>query len=226
MELSRVRALLFDLDGTLVDSVPDLATAVDAMLAELNRAPAGEARVREWIGNGAQRLVKRALTNDMDAEPDPALFGLAMPRFLAHYEAHLCEQTQPYPGVREALMRLRRTGYALGVVTNKPERFIAPLLEALAMRQDFAVIVGGDTLSHRKPHPAPLLHAAERLGQPAGATLMVGDSRNDVEAARRAGMPVVCVPYGYNHGEDIRLAAPDAVVADLTELANLLMRAA
>lgn len=222
MSFEAVRAVLFDLDGTLVDSVPDLATAVDATLAEFGREPAGEARVREWVGNGAQRLVKRALTGSMDGEPPAALFEQAFPRFLEHYGRHLSDRSRLYPGVAEALATLRAQGLALAVVTNKPERFVAPLLSALGIARDFAVVVGGDTLARKKPHPAPLLHAADALGAAPAATLMVGDSRNDVLAARAAGMGIVCVPYGYNHGEDIRLAAPDAVVEDLRELASLL----
>jgi len=223
MRFDGIRALLFDLDGTLVDSVPDLAAAVDAMLADVGRPPAGEARVREWVGNGSQRLVKRALVGQMHGEPAPELFERAMPRFIAHYDARLADRSALYDGVRDGLHRLKGAGYKLGIVTNKPARFIEPLLAALGVREDFAVLVGGDTLAEKKPHPAPLLHAAELLGEGPATTLMVGDSRNDVEAARRAQMAVVCVPYGYNHGEDIRLAAPDAVVEDLRELARLLL---
>jgi phosphoglycolate phosphatase len=222
---SGIRAILFDLDGTLVDSAPDLATAVNAMLAELDRPPVAEERVRAWVGNGARRLVKRALTGRMDGEPPGDLFEQAFPRFLSHYQRHLCDASQLYAGVADALGELRRRGLALGVVTNKPERFIGPLLAGLGIAQDFAVVVGGDTLAQKKPDPAPLLYAAQRLDAAPAQTLMVGDSRNDVLAARQAGMPVVCVPYGYNHGEDIRLTAPDAVVEDLRELAKVLSSA-
>lgn len=226
MDLAGIRALLFDLDGTLVDSVPDLSAAVDAMLLELGRAPVGEDAVRDWVGNGAQRLVKRALTGTMEGEPEPALFERAMPSFLAHYEAHLSVTSRLYPGVREGLAWMRSAGYRLAVVTNKPERFIAPLLGALGIADGFAALVGGDSLPQKKPAPEPLLHAARLLGSAPAQTLMVGDSRNDVLAARRAGMAVICLPYGYNHGEDIRLAAPDAVVEDLQALAQLLRRVA
>jgi phosphoglycolate phosphatase len=222
MSFSGIRAVLFDLDGTLVDSVPDLATAVDAMLAELDREPAGEARVRQWVGNGAQRLVKRALTGAMDTEPAPDVFEQAFPRFLDHYARHLTDRSQLYGGAREALAALRGEGLALGLVTNKPERYIAPLLGALGIAQDFAVVVGGDTLAQKKPHPAPLLHAARQLGAAPAATAMVGDSRNDVLAARGANMRVICVPYGYNHGEDIQRAEPDALVEDLRDIMGLL----
>lgn len=226
MRLSSLRAVLFDLDGTLVDSVPDLAGAVDGTLTELGRARAGEARVREWVGNGAERLIKRALTGQMDGEPPAELTAWALARFFEHYGERLSGESRLYGGVREGLAALRSHGLALAVVTNKPERFVAPLLEALGIGEQFSVLVGGDTLSEKKPHPAPLLHAASELGCEPEAALMVGDSRNDVLAARRAGMPIICVPYGYNHGQDIRDEAPDAVVDDLVELAGLIERAA
>lgn len=222
MSFENIDAILFDLDGTLVDSVPDLAAATDAMLVDMGRAVAGEALVREWVGNGAERLVKRALTGKMDGEPLAAELEKAFPLFMEHYQRHLQGQSRLYPGVKECLADLQERDLGLGLVTNKPERFIAPLLEALGIAEVFAVVVGGDTLADKKPHPAPLLHAARQLGVEPAAALMVGDSRNDVLAARRAGMQIVCVPYGYNHGEDIRLTEPDAVVEDLRELSGLL----
>lgn len=222
MSFENIDAILFDLDGTLVDSVPDLAAATDAMLVDMGRAVAGEALVREWVGNGAERLVKRALTGKMDGEPPATELEKAFPLFMEHYQRHLQGQSRLYPGVQESLADLQERGLALGLVTNKPKRFIAPLLEALGIAEVFAVVVGGDTLADKKPHPAPLLHAARQLGVEPAAALMVGDSRNDVLAARRAGMQIVCVPYGYNHGEDIRLTEPDAVVEDLRELSGLL----
>lgn len=222
MTFSGVRAVLFDLDGTLVDSVPDLATAVNAMLVDLEREPVDEAQVRQWVGNGAQRLVKRALTGVMDAEPEPALFERAFSLFLDHYDRHLIDRSYLYDGAKDALAALREEGLLLGLVTNKPERYIAPLLSALGVAQDFAVTVGGDTLAQKKPHPAPLLHAAQQLGMEPSATVMVGDSRNDVLAARAAKMRVICVPYGYNHGEAIQRTAPDALVGDLREIMGLL----
>ena len=222
MRWEDVAAVLFDLDGTLVDSVPDLALAVDRMLAELGRAPAGEAKVREWVGNGSANLVKRALTGRMDGDVEPGLLESALTSFFAHYESVLCFNSRLYDGVEAALADLNARDLALAVVTNKPERFTLQLLETLGLAGRFAVVVGGDTLSEKKPHPAPLLYAAARLGVTPEYSLMVGDSRNDVEAARRAGMRVVCVPYGYNHGEPIALAAPDAVVENLSELAQRL----
>ena len=216
------RLILIDLDGTLVDTVPDLARAADAMMRDLGLPERGEAAVREWIGNGVARLVKRTLTNALDGEPDETLFERAHAIFLQHYARDVCTLSRPYPGVVEGLDRLAGAGYRLACVTNKPARFTEPLLDALDMTRRFEVVVSGDTLTVRKPDPGPLLHAAELTGVEPADALMVGDSRNDVLAARAAGFRVVCVPYGYNHGEDIRDAAPDAIVEDLAELSRRL----
>ncbi len=218
------RLILIDLDGTLVDTVPDLAMAADAMMRDLGLPERGEAAVREWIGNGVARLVKRTLTNSLDREPDPDLFERAHEIFLDHYARDVCTRSRPYPGVVEGLDRLEAAAYRLGCVTNKPARFTEPLLAALDLTRRFEIVVSGDTLPVRKPDPGQLLYAAERTGVEPADALMVGDSSNDVLAARAAGFRVVCVPYGYNHGHDIREADPDAIVADLVELSERLPR--
>lgn len=223
--LQRPQAILFDLDGTLVDSVPDLTYSIDTMLQRLDRAPAGETAVRQWVGNGAERLVKRALTGAMEAEPAPALFERAYALFLQLYAGHVMVDSRLFPGVAEGLRRLA-PDFPLACITNKPGRFTAPLLERLDIARFFGVVVSGDTLPSKKPDPAPLRYAAEFFKVPSRHALMVGDSRNDVQAARAAGMPVVCVPYGYNHGRDIREAHPDAVIDSLTQLDSLLDSAA
>lgn len=213
------RLALFDLDGTLVDSAPDIAAAVDGALCEHGHAPVGEAAVRDFVGRGAQRLVHRALTGRLDGEAPAALFEPVYASFLERYAARLCEQTRVYTGVTAALESLRQEGWTLGVVTNKPARFTGPLLEATGLASHFAVAVSGDTLSHKKPDPAPLLHAAAAVGIAITASVMVGDSLADVTAARRAGMPAICVDYGYAGGAD--LGEADAIVADLRELPPL-----
>ncbi|MCC5856624.1 MAG: phosphoglycolate phosphatase [Ectothiorhodospiraceae bacterium] len=224
--MRHVEALLFDLDGTLVDSAPDLADAVDAMLRSYGREPVGEERVRLWVGNGAQRLVMRALTGDMHGDPGEAMTREALSRFLELYRQRLSVRSRLYSGVREGLDRLRADGYRLACVTNKPEGLARPLLQDLGLGDDFPVVVGGDTTPEKKPSAVPLQHAMFLLGSRADRTLMVGDSRNDVEAARNAGVPVVCVPYGYNHGGDVRDTGPDAVVDDFLALHALLRQAA
>ncbi len=224
--MHEVNTLLFDLDGTLVDSAPDIADAVDAMLRQFGREPVGEERVRLWVGNGAQRLIMRALTGAMDGEPDEALTREALDCFLELYRQCLSVRSRLYPGVREGLDRLRADGYRLACVTNKPASLARPLLRDLGLSDDFPVVVGGDTTPEKKPSASPLRHAMELLRSAPQQTLMVGDSRNDVLAARNAGVPVVCVPYGYNHGGDVRDTGPDAVVDDFLALHALLRRAA
>ena len=221
-----VRAVLFDLDGTLVDSAPDMAAAVDRMLAELGREPAGEAQVRNWVGNGARRLVMRACTGEMDGEPDEATTERALKLFLGHYRERVCVHSRLYPGVCEGLDRLQADGYGLACVTNKPEALAHPLLAALGLDERLPVVVGGDTLAERKPHAAPLHHAMRALGATPGATVMVGDSRADVEAGQNAGTRVVWVPYGYHRGEDIAALAPDATLDSIADLPGVLRRVA
>ena len=214
--------VLIDLDGTLVDSVPDLAPAVDRMLSDLGRPAAGEARVRDWVGNGVERLVKRALTGTLEGEPEAELYEQAYPLFMQYYSDNTAAHSRLYPGVEAGLEALRRTVPHLACVTNKAERFTLPLLEHLGIAGVFELVVSGDTLPQKKPDPAPLLHAAEFFNVSPEHALMVGDSINDVRAARAAGYRVVCVPYGYNHGLDIRDAEPDAVIETLADLPGLL----
>ena len=214
--------VLFDLDGTLVDSVHDLARAADDTMQALGRASPGEARVREWVGNGIERLVHRCLTGDMHTDAPAADFDAAMTLFLAFYERHNGAHSTVYDGVAQGLAAARATGARLGCVTNKSSRFTAPLLARLELAHWFDVVVSGDTTARKKPAPDPLLHAAAALGISPADTLLVGDSLNDVRAARAAGMRVFCVSYGYNHGHDIHDARPDAVLDSLAELDALL----
>ncbi|MBI5450981.1 MAG: phosphoglycolate phosphatase [Gammaproteobacteria bacterium] len=217
----RPQLVLIDLDGTLVDSVPDLAMCVDQMMDRLAMPRRGEAAVRNWIGNGVERLVRRALINARDGEPDEALFRRAYPIYMELYQANVCVASRPFPGVVAGLDYLQAQGCKLGCVTNKPALFTEPLLEQLGLRHYFEIVVSGDTLPQKKPHPAPLLHAAQHFGIAPAAALMVGDSMHDVEAARAAGFQVVGVTYGYNHGHDIREAHPDAVIDALSQLRDL-----
>ena len=218
--------ILIDVDGTLVDSVPDLAFCVDEMMQQLGREPWGETRVRDWVGNGVERLVRRALIGKLDGEPADDEFEKAYPIFLDLYADNTSRRSLLYPGVREGLDYLKAAGYALGCVTNKAAQFTIPLLKDLGVYDDFSIVVSGDTLEHRKPHPAPLLHAAEFFKVDPANALMVGDSISDVKAARAAGFSVACVPYGYNHGEDIRVAKPDLVIESIAALRNELEQAA
>lgn len=216
------KMILVDLDGTMIDSVPDLAYSVDTMLARLGRPPAGEAAVRTWVGNGVERLVHRALTGSLDGEAPEDDYARALPLFMAIYGENTSGRSAPYPGVREGLESLKAAGYRLACVTNKAAQFTLPLLKDKGLLDLFALVVSGDTLPQKKPHPAPLLHAAAHFGVAPADALMIGDSVSDVKAARAAGFHIICVSYGYNHGRDIREANPDAVIDRLTELRTLL----
>jgi phosphoglycolate phosphatase len=210
------RAILFDLDGTLVDSVPDLAAAFDALLVELGRAPVGLARARALMGHGPESFVARGLGATGGA-PGPVAPLVA--RFLALYEGRIAAETRPFPGAVETLALLAAAGRALGVVTNKPDRATAALLAALDLARFFPVVVGGD--GKRKPDPAPLRRALDALGAAPADALLVGDSAVDVAAARAAGIPVAVVSFGYADAPARELGA-DAVIDDFAALPALL----
>jgi len=223
--MNKPKLILIDLDGTLVDSVPDLAFCVDEMMRCLGRPPHGEAKVRDWVGNGVERLTRRALIGQLDGEPSAADFERAYPIFLELYDRHNGKNARLYPGVREGLDYLKSTGIHLGCVTNKAEQFTRPLLKALGIHDYFEIIISGDSLPRKKPDPMPLLHAARHFGIQPSEALMLGDSVSDTKAARAAGFGIVCVSYGYNHGNDIRDANPDHVIDSFTELRDLLTEA-
>jgi phosphoglycolate phosphatase len=221
IDFSRIRLVLCDLDGTLVDSVPDLAWSANAMLRELGLPEHDPQAARAWVGNGVERFVKRALTGDMDADPEAGLFASGLELFESYYAAHLSRHSRVYSGVEEFLRSISAIGRHIACVTNKPEPFTSRLIAALGLDPFFDLVVAGNTTARRKPDPMPLQYAADYFSLDGGECLMVGDSRNDVVAARAAGFAVACVPYGYNHGADIRDADPDLVVDDLRQLAEL-----
>ena len=218
--------VLIDLDGTLIDSVPDLAYCVDALMAKLGLPARGEAKVRQWVGNGIERLVKRALLDQLDGEPDQALLDKALPIYLELYKENLSKRSRLYPGVKEGLQFLHDAGYKLGCITNKAAAYTEPLLKDLGIYDYFQIVVSGDTLPVKKPDPLPLLHAARFFKVEPSHALMVGDSISDVKAARAAGFQVICMSYGYNHGQDIRDAHPDAVIDSMVQLSGLLTKVA
>ena len=220
--ISKPQMILIDVYGTLVDSVPDLAYCIDEMMKALNMPKRGEANVRNWVGNGVERLVRRGLIGELDGEPDEALFEKAYPIFLDLYKKNTSERSVLYAGVREGLDYLKASGYALGCVTNKAEIFTLPLLKDMGVHDDFKIIICGDTLERKKPDPLPLLHAAQFFNTPPDQALMIGDSMSDVKAARAAGFHIICMSYGYNHGLDIRDSHPDAVIDSMAELRQLL----
>lgn len=225
MSLKKPEMVLIDVDGTLVDSVPDLAYCVDEMMKRLDMPARGEARVRQWVGNGVERLVERALTDDLDGHPDEALMAKGYPIFLDLYAENTCVRSGLYPGVREGLAYLKKAGYKLGCVTNKAEAFTVPLLKQLGIYDEFAIVISGDTLAKKKPDPLPLLHAAEFFNVSPQQSMMLGDSVSDVKAARAAGFQITCLTYGYNHGDNIADANPDGLIDSMAELESLLENA-
>lgn len=224
--LRKPEMVLIDVDGTLVDSVPDLTYCVDEMMKQLDMPTRGEDKVRLWVGNGVERLVRRALIDQLDGEPDEALYEKAYPIFLGLYADNTSKRSKLYPGVQEGLDYLKQSGYRIGCVTNKAAQFTVPLLKTLGIYKVFEIVVSGDTLPQKKPDPTPLLHVAEYFGVKPEKALMIGDSVSDVKAARAAGFQIVCMSYGYNHGVDIRDASPEAVIDSMAELPELLDKAA
>lgn len=208
----RFQSVTFDLDGTLLDTVADLAEACRRMLAELGEPPRSQAEVHSFVGKGMAVLVERCLTRG--APPPAGQIHAGIESFKRHYTEVNGLFTQVYPGVREGLAAWKAAGVKMGVVTNKPGMFTEALLERMGMAGDFDVIVSGDTTAHKKPHPEPILHACRILGTRPAGNLHIGDSENDILAARAAGCPVFCVPYGYNEGRPVDSADCDALVSD------------
>ena len=214
----RLRAALFDLDGTLVDTAADLAAAANRMLAEIGRPALDEEGIRDYIGRGVVNLVHRCFEATGGGSEEDRRHALEV--FERHYIAGIADRSRPYPGVLDGLAALERAGIAMGCVTNKARRFTEPLLELTGLRRFFGVVVSGDTVERKKPHADPLLYAAGKLGTLPAETLMVGDSLNDVQSARAAGCPVVVVPYGYREGLSLEDLGADAVVASVEDAAR------
>jgi phosphoglycolate phosphatase len=218
-----ISAIVIDLDGTLLHTAPELAEAANRMLHDMGRPAVSQDLLMSYIGNGISWLVKRALTGDMHAEPDTALFDRAMPVFDKHY-TDLLLQSKPFAGVVPGLDAMKAAGFRLGCVTNKLARYTEPLLKGIGLSHYFDIVLSGDTLPEKKPHPMPLLHSAKFFGVAVDHLLLIGDSLNDALAARAAGCPVFCVPYGYNHGEPVDGLDLDAVIADLPGTLKLIAR--
>lgn len=216
--------IVFDLDGTLVDSAPDIAFSIDTMLRAMGRVPVGEAQVRGWIGNGISMLVKRSLTLELWPMGVPEDYLQALSKFISVYSENLCVRSALYAGVRESLSTLKTQGYVLACVTNKHSDFAIPLLKKLAIRDYMDYIGCGNQFENFKPHPESLLRTAQRFDLNPEHCLMVGDSENDVGAARAAGYPVVCVSYGYRHFDQAEELGADLLIDSLIDLPIILNR--
>ncbi|MDR8526092.1 phosphoglycolate phosphatase [Shewanella fidelis] len=219
---SQIKAVAFDLDGTLIDSVPDLAAATRAVLAELNLPLCTDEMVRTWVGNGAQMLMRRALSFALETAVSEEQLQTSMPRFMHFYKLNLQQHSVLYADVAAVLGQLKQAGYKMAIVTNKPYEFTIPLLESFELSQYFELVLGGDSLAKMKPDPLPLQHILHEWQLAPEQLLMVGDSKNDIIAAKAAKVASVGLTYGYNYGEDIGLSGPNAVCEQFSEITALL----
>jgi phosphoglycolate phosphatase len=220
-----VNAVLFDLDGTLLDTVADIALALNRTLSERHIATLTTGQVRNLIGRGVPTLITRAIAR-LDVAVDPAAQASLLERFYFHYgRLHMLNECNAsvYPGVADGLGELHGLGLRLAVVTNKQKHFAVELLNRLGLSDWIDVVVGGDSCERRKPDPQPLQFACAALHVQPSEALMVGDSVNDVLAARAARLPVLCVPYGYNEGSDPRELRCDAFIETVADLPALLL---
>lgn len=218
MTAKHIKAVAFDLDGTLVDSIPDLAAAANAMREHLGLPALAELRIQQHVGDGIASLVHRAITDERDGQADAALWERGFTFFVQYYREHLSVYSQVYQGVHDALGLLRALQLPQVVITNKSERLAVPLLEQLGMASAFSMVLGGDSLPEKKPSAMPLLHVCQTLGIRPDELAMVGDSHNDVLAARAAGSLAVVVRYGYGDADSLEA---DHVVDSLVELYDL-----
>ncbi|WP_312707235.1 phosphoglycolate phosphatase [Stenotrophomonas sp.] len=212
--------VVFDLDGTLVDSAADIAEALNRTLEDWQLPRVPEATVLTWIGDGVRRLVEQAFT----AAGSDADLDAVMPGFMRHYKACLLRSPRLFEGVEAALQALRERNVTLAICTNKPSALVAPLLRHFGLQDLFALVLGGDSLAERKPSGVPLRHIAAHFGLAPQAALMVGDSITDYRAAVDAGMPVALVRYGYPRGLDLETVEAVAVVDDLRDLPGVSAR--
>jgi phosphoglycolate phosphatase len=220
-----IDAVLLDLDGTLVDSIPDLAQAANAMRADIGLSALPQATIATYVGKGIDKLVERAMAGSMEAPtPGAGPLDVARASFYQHYHAVNGQRTTIYPGVLDGLRAMQAMGLALAVVTNKSTEFTLPLLARTGLAPYFAAVVCGDTCARKKPDPMPFLHACTLLGTTAARSVVIGDSLNDTQAGRAAGAQVLVVPYGYNEGQDVRTLEVDGIVDTLLDAAAWIER--
>lgn len=214
------KAIVFDLDGTLVDSAPDLCAALNHVLDHEGRSHVSPDELRHMVGHGGRVLITKGMAATGAPATDDDLDRL-MPVFLDYYRAHVADATRPFDGVTKLLSKLQDRGINSAVCTNKPESLAIDLLERLNLSGYFGAVIGGDSLPVRKPDPAPFKEALNRMGVPDASAVMVGDSRTDVETARAAGVPVICVSFGYT---DVPVAtlSPDVIIHHYREFGQAL----
>lgn len=220
------KAVLFDLDGTLLDTVLDLHAAANGMLADLGRPAVAIEDIRAYVGRGIPNLVKRILAGKLEAADDPAPPPeQALASFRKHYAEVNGHASRPFPGVMAGLAAFKAKGLPLGVITNKAAAFTGPLLERTGLAPYMSVVVSGDQLPRPKPDPMPVIWACGRLGVSPADVVLIGDSVHDFKAGSSAGCRVCLVPYGYNEGQDVRGLDCDAIVATILDAASLITTA-
>lgn len=220
-----IQLIAFDLDGTLLDSVPDLAVAADQAVQALGFPSVSEVQVRDYVGNGADILIGRALSQNLTIDPSLSdeLRGKARELFDDFYQQTEHRLSHLYPTVKETLQELHRAGIKMALVTNKPSKFVPDVLVQHAIADYFVDVIGGDTFSERKPNPIALNWLLEKHQLNAAQMLMVGDSKNDILAAKNAGCASFGLTYGYNHGEPIANSNPDYVADSLAQLLDVVL---
>lgn len=223
-KLHNKKLLIFDLDGTLIDSVPDLASSVNYMLKQIGKKTYEENTIRQWVGNGASTLVKRALCGKADIEDfkEDDIFEKALEIFLEFYKNNLCTNTYLFENVTETLQQLKKDGYILTIVTNKPYEFVEPILNTLSLEDIFQVCLGADSLEKKKPDPLPLVHLCKHFDLEVAQAVMIGDSKNDILAANNCGMESIGVTYGYNYGEEISVHKPTMIINNFGDMLKVL----
>jgi len=220
--LAGVRAAIIDLDGTMLDTIPDFHVALNGMRAELGLGPITQEQIALMVGKGSENLVRSVLGLDWDAARVEAAFEQAMQAYQRHYLSINGQHSTLFPDVKEGLAAMKANGLRLACVTNKPISFTTPLLKHKGLDQFFEVVYGGDSLPRKKPDPLPMQTACGHFGLAPAQVVAIGDSSNDAQAARAAGCAVLTVPYGYNHGESIHETDSDGIVATLLEAASLI----
>lgn len=220
--INNIKLICFDLDGTLVNSVPDLTLALNAMLDEFNLAACTDNDVRNWVGNGIPKMVERALNHAGKHDVEKNYFEQAVSCFEKHYEHYLNTASGLYPQVAETLKQLHSKGYKTALVTNKAEQFLPDLLRFFDIVEYFDLLLGGDTLAKNKPDPMQVNFACEHFSVTKAETIMIGDSRNDILAGQNANIKTIALTYGYNYGEPVSLLNPDYIINEFNELLDLL----
>ncbi len=221
------KLLIFDFDGTLIDSVPDLADATNAMLTTLGKKTYPIETIRNWIGNGSRMLVERALVGNIEVAAGALTkeeADHAEQVFFDAYKNLSGSKTVAYPDVDEGLKKLHAAGYTLALVTNKPIRFVPKILQSFGWQDLFSEVMGGDSLPVKKPDPTPLLHVCASLNVSVAQAIMIGDSRNDILAGQNANMDTLGLSYGYNYGQDIRELNPTEAFDSFADLVAWIMK--